>query len=281
VTRDARGDERRLPGEVGAIRVDTAAWRATLPDDAWPDGFPNGTVWRRDAFDVADRRRDGDATGRQLLAAALMWGYGRIGYGRWRAAGTFATPDLDARLATALAPLRDPAPDREALRASYVAFRDPGVARLRRLGPAFFTKVIYFAGYRRGVGGVQPLILDARVARNLPAGLGIPFGRRGGFWRSAAWLTYLDWPPSRRARTRSETNPSAWRWRCSPRPGPRRAPRASRARTNAPRTRRSTASRGLAAGSRSRATGDAPRGVHDGSRPVERDVSRPRASTAG
>jgi len=70
------------------------------------------------------------------------------------------------------------------------------VGRLPWLGAAFFTKVLYFAGYRRGVGGVQPLILDSVVGRALPAEVDIP--RRptrasAPRWSSRQWLTYLQW----------------------------------------------------------------------------------------
>ena len=75
---------------------------------------------------------------------------------------------------------------------SYLAFRDRATARLPRLGPSFFTKVIYFAGYRRGRGGVQPLVLDAVVARQLRR-LGVLTGRGSGSWTSQQWLSYLDW----------------------------------------------------------------------------------------
>ncbi|MET8349048.1 hypothetical protein [Micromonospora sp. NPDC005206] len=82
------------------------------------------------------------------------------------------------------------APDEEAPRTAYRRFRDTNHARLPWLGPGLFTKVLYFVGYQRGVGGVQPLILDRLVASHLPAEAGV--GRRNG-WSSEEWLAYLRW----------------------------------------------------------------------------------------
>ncbi|MFF4876323.1 hypothetical protein [Micromonospora sp. NPDC000668] len=181
--------ELTLPGEQAPITVHPDRWRAALPPDAWPDNFPlSGGVWRRDVFAVADAYRAGSASPRQLLTAVLMWGYGPIGYGPWRAAKSLDADPEGQRLAHALEAVS--APDEDALRTAYRRFRDPNHARLPWLGPGLFTKVLYFVGYRRGVGGVQPLILDRVVASRLPAEAGV--GRRNG-WSSEEWLAYLRW----------------------------------------------------------------------------------------
>ncbi|MCX5069463.1 hypothetical protein OOJ91_26810 [Micromonospora lupini] len=179
-----------LPGER-PITVHVDRWRAGLPADAWPDGFPtSGDVWRRDVFAVADAYRGGSASARQLLAAVLIWGYGPIGYGPWRAATSLGGDPTGQRLAAALDEVSTSPSDEAVLRTAYRRFRDPGQARLPWLGPAFFTKVLYFVGYRPGAGGVQPLILDRVVAGRLPAEAGIT--RRNG-WSSEEWLAYLRW----------------------------------------------------------------------------------------
>ncbi|WP_433537213.1 hypothetical protein ACQPZK_05290 [Micromonospora sp. CA-249363] len=181
--------QRPLPGEQAPTTVKPDRWRAGLPPDAWPDTLPvSGEVWRRDVFAVADAYRAGSATARQLLTAVLVWGYGPIGYGPWRTARSLGADPDGKRLAYALEEVSAPAPDPEALRTAYRRFRDP--ARLPWLGPGLFTKVLYFVGYRRGVGGVQPLILDRVVASRLPAEAGVT--RRNG-WSSDEWLAYLRW----------------------------------------------------------------------------------------
>ncbi|MEH1165490.1 hypothetical protein V6V47_08895 [Micromonospora sp. CPCC 205539] len=180
-----------LPGEQAPITVHLDRWREALPPDAWPTGFPStGQVWRRDVFAVADAYRAGSASARQLLTAVLMWGYGPIGYGPWRAAKSLAGDPDGERLTGALAAVSASPPDEEALLTAYRRFRDPQQARLPWLGPAFFTKVLYFAGYRRGAGGVQPLILDRVVGGRLPVEAGVT--RRSG-WSSEEWLAYLRW----------------------------------------------------------------------------------------
>ncbi|WCN82531.1 8-oxoguanine DNA glycosylase OGG fold protein [Micromonospora sp. LH3U1] len=177
-----------LPGERAPVTVNIDRWRAGLPPDAWPDTLPaSGEIWRRDVFAVADAYRAGSASARQLLAAVLIWGYGPIGYGPWRATRSLGADPDGKRLAYAL---KDPVSDEDGLRTAYRRFGDPDHARLPWLGPGLFTKVLYFAGYQRGVGGVQPLILDRVVASRLPAEAGV--GRRNG-WSSEEWLAYLRW----------------------------------------------------------------------------------------
>ncbi|RKN58191.1 hypothetical protein D7193_06275 [Micromonospora costi] len=195
------------------MAVQVGRWRTALPPDAWPAGFPEtGVVWRRDVFAVADAWRAGEAGPRQLLSAVLMWGYGPIGYGPWRAARSLEADPDGTRLAYALEGLRAPAvPHEDVLRTAYQRLRDPKESRLPRLGPGMVTKLLYFAGYRRpgtgdtatrsggfdsrsgslaGGAGLQPLILDTVVARGLPVEAGV---RRESGWVAEEWLAYLRW----------------------------------------------------------------------------------------
>ncbi|MEV5210165.1 hypothetical protein AB0K35_22095 [Micromonospora sp. NPDC053740] len=179
------------PGEWAPVAVNVDRWRAGLPPDAWPDTLPaTGELWRRDVFAVADAYRAGSASPRHLLTAVLAWAYGPIGYGPWRAARSLDADPHGKRLAYALEEVSTPAPDEDALRTAYRRFRDPDHTRLPWLGPGLCTKVLYFVGYRRGAGGVQPLILDRVVASQLPAEAGV--GRRN-WWSSEEWLAYLRW----------------------------------------------------------------------------------------
>jgi hypothetical protein len=62
---------------------------------------------------------------------------------------------------------------------------------LKFMGPAYFTKHLYFTGYGTRVPGAKPLILDSRVARAL--------SRRSGFegiqtygWSADTYERYLE-----------------------------------------------------------------------------------------
>lgn len=179
-----------LPGEQRAITVDRQRWVDYLPGDCWPSSFAEmGQVTRGDVFKVADQWCAGDVSSRVFTAAVLAWGYGTTGYGRWRTGRTLAADPDGTRLESKLEPLRAEKISGEALQSVYSAFL--AKPRLPWLGPAFFTKLIYFAGYRRGVGGIQPLILDRVVAGRIPADAGVR--PRAWLWSCAEWTGYLKW----------------------------------------------------------------------------------------
>jgi hypothetical protein len=77
---------------------------------------------------------------------------------------------------------------------------------LRGLGPAFFTKILYFVGYRRACGGIQPLILDRVVAGRLPDSAG-PANRYSTGWSSSTWHSYLRWAASQAVRPGYQNEP--------------------------------------------------------------------------
>ncbi|MCA1706028.1 MAG: hypothetical protein LC808_23320 [Actinobacteria bacterium] len=143
-------------------------------------------------FAVADAWHDGTCSSREVTAATLMWGFGPTPYVPYRT-GVILGGDPDgARLDIGLEPLRAAHLSDDDLRAVNVSFCRWQPAHVRGLGPAFFTKLLYFAGYRRGTGGVQPLILGKVVAQRLPDEAG-PARRKTYGWRSTEWLEYLHW----------------------------------------------------------------------------------------
>jgi len=146
-------------------------------------------LWRADVFDVALQWRKGAATARQLVAAVLMWGYGPTGYGPWRASRTLAGDPEGVRLQRHLELLRGEHVSVAQMQTTYERFMER--KRLPYLGPAFFTKVIYFAGYRRGAGGIQPLILDSVVAGRLPSVAGVD--ARRWLWPVDQWMSFIEW----------------------------------------------------------------------------------------
>lgn len=183
-----------LPREAHAITVREKAWRSSMPSDAWLDGFAVGdAVTRTDVFDIAAKWRSGEVTSRSFTTCVLSWGYGTTGYGRWRTRRTLGGSPDGSRLQTLLQPLATDRVTLETLGDVYSAFFER--PRLPWLGPAFFTKLIYFAGYRRGGGGVQPLILDRVVASRLPFDLGVR--STTWQWTRDEWLKYIKWASTR------------------------------------------------------------------------------------
>jgi hypothetical protein len=181
---------RALPGEPGPSLVDAGRWRAALPEDAWPSQFPtDGQVWRRDVFAVAYRWRDGEATARQLLGATLMWTHADSPHGRRRALRTLADDSTGERTEQALDVLRNERLSIADLRAAYLAFRT--TCRLREFDGDMATRLLYFAGYRRGGPGVQPLILNDEIAARLPQSSGVSNPDNRG--SSLEWLRYVSW----------------------------------------------------------------------------------------
>ncbi|MTD54448.1 8-oxoguanine DNA glycosylase OGG fold protein [Amycolatopsis pithecellobii] len=177
-----------LPGEPAPIPVDAARWKSLVPLGMWPHGFASsGLVWRRDVFAVAERWRAGQIPATHLAVAALAWGYGIRGYGPYRTARILRHERAARHLDEALTGLRTTP---EAAVEGYRAFLT--TAKLPGLGPAFFTKILYFAGYRRGQGEVQPLILDSVVASRLPEEAGAARRYSWG-WRAGTWRDYLVW----------------------------------------------------------------------------------------
>lgn len=178
------------------IRFSSARWRDAL-QPWWPEDAPHDDlIERADLFRIAGEWRHGSRQVTDLFVLTMAWGYGNVGYGRYRTRRMLTTDDVVGRLETALAPLRSPAlttPDQ--LADVYRSLGWYGSARIRGLGPAFFTKLLYFAGYRYGEVGLQPLILDRRVARALPAAGGPALGSWG--WTAKQWLTYLTWADER------------------------------------------------------------------------------------
>ncbi len=192
---------RALPGERRPVIVPIGKWRAALPSDAWPTGFPehgspeHGFVWRQDVFDVARRWREDGAGARQLLAATLMWTHGEQAAGRRRAVHTLAGDPTGERLESALLGLRHESPGMAEFRGAYLALRT--TARLPDLDSDSSTRLLYFAGYRRGGTGVQPLILDDTIARRLPPESAVSSAASRG--SSLEWTRYLSWAAAQAA----------------------------------------------------------------------------------
>lgn len=168
------------------IPFDRARWLSRLPGpDWWPaelDNCPTEAgrtrVDRSTVFGIA-HRSDTVEGRRHLLTAALVWGTGTKAQSVARRTRIFAESsprDIDAHLEAVLGILRE-----EGAVAAYYAFNNDH--RIKFLGPAFFTKVLYFAGHEQCVGAWRPLILDRFVA------LALREADTGEKWRGGGWTT--------------------------------------------------------------------------------------------
>jgi 8-oxoguanine DNA glycosylase-like protein len=174
------------------IPFSAAKWQHSL-GRWWPVDAPgNDEISRSDLFRVASQWRAGNRPVSDLFVLIMAWGYGNVGYGRYRTRLMLYTDGVNEKLEQALESLRSPdVATLGELRSAYRSLSWGGACRLRGLGPAFFTKLLHFAGYRANQAGVQPLILDARVARALPSAGGPSLASWG--WTPDEWLTYLTW----------------------------------------------------------------------------------------
>jgi hypothetical protein len=95
-------------------------------------------------------------------------------------------PEAGPHLLAAITNMREDGPV-----SAYRTLYRGGTHRLIGLGPAFFTKVLYFTGWDRAAGDRQPLILDQFVvtALNDQAHLG---WRLNWAWSGDQYATYLD-----------------------------------------------------------------------------------------
>jgi hypothetical protein len=162
----------------------------------WPeelDDLPRRGQWpqvtRADVKAIA-RRADGPEGAAQTYVAAAVWGTGTKARGVERRCWPFTNNSPEAvgkNLAAAVEVLRTEGPV-----AAYDALQQ-GALRLRHLGPAFFTKVTYFAGHSGPVraGELRPLIIDQYVVRALNAlrSTAWPLNRA---WSTKQYATYLD-----------------------------------------------------------------------------------------
>ncbi len=168
--------------EQAGIDFDADAWHRRV-GKYLPDVFAEGAlVSRSDVLALGSqwRQTGTDKAARELLVGSCIWGFGPTGYGAYRTGLMLATPDAGKRLTATLDLLA------EDLQAAYRSMWR--VNHLDRLGPAFWTKLFYFAAYQLRSAEVQPLILDANVARALRA-------RTNGRWKLSGWSSgeYLDY----------------------------------------------------------------------------------------
>ena len=163
--------------------------------DPWParlgerDSVEPRPLSRGDVFAVAREGEPGERWA-EVLAAAYIWGQGDDGHGAHRLHEILRRPELSRALVAAVADLREHGPVE-----AYIALHGAVLG----LGPAVFTKFLYFVGPAVGAR-VRPLILDKPVACRVRA-LATALAVRGALpdpEALAAWQWYdTDWSPRR------------------------------------------------------------------------------------
>ncbi|MGD0256066.1 MAG: hypothetical protein ABSB99_11080 [Acidimicrobiales bacterium] len=185
-----------------AVRVYERHWIQRVPAKAWPQGLRdcphdcNGRLelTRQAVLEVgagAVENRTPLAF-EQLLVAAAAWGAGT----KWRSVVRAQRPWID-KLATAptevghlLANAASVLLDGDGATEAYQTLLE-GRGHISGLGPAFFTKFLYFAGFDRSKSERRPLILDRYVARGLNDVRCTNWGDTA--WSSLQYGEYLDW----------------------------------------------------------------------------------------
>jgi hypothetical protein len=144
-----------------AIDVGRSWWSETLGEYGFDDTVAAETIRRADIFAMADAAADEPAAALTLLWNALAWGSGS---GRRNNRARIAAVAADRDAATRL--LQETARRSRCNPAEAYDLLYPGNrTAISDLGPAFFTKYLYFAG--AGSPQHPSSILDENVARAL------------------------------------------------------------------------------------------------------------------
>ncbi|MFE1272889.1 hypothetical protein [Streptomyces sp. NPDC058758] len=184
-----------------AVEYVPARWSGVEP---WPGPFAErshagaATVTRAQAA-AAVREAVERSRWCEALVASYVWGQGRTGYGPHRLQEILAEPGAADVLAASGSALREEG----AVAAYRVLYK-----RLRGLGPAFFTKFLYFLDLARDdPAAPRALVLDQRVARvvrahatrvGLESGLAAAPDAAAWTWSDGGWTphrygVYLRW----------------------------------------------------------------------------------------
>lgn len=166
-----------------ALKINTDWWQKTLTAANREAEVPptiDGRLSRKAIFQIASRGIHEPQVARTVLWASLAWGEGTRAFrnpGRVRS--FLSNTDLNSGLLTEAAELATSEPE-----AAYRLLN----RKIKNLGPAFFTKFLYFSG---AGDPVHPsLILDARVAAALRDHCGWDSLRVGGAWPPETYGRY-------------------------------------------------------------------------------------------
>jgi hypothetical protein len=158
-------------------------------DQAESDARGYRWISRSGVFDIAAN----ESAHRELhtAVAAYVWGVGftaRMSIGRLVRTFTTNADTVEANLKSASAILTA-----DGAVAAYRSMLAGGRAQTKFMGPAYFTKYLFFTGYRDLTAELRPLILDKRVATALRK-RGVSGPRVGDTdWPSDLYQRYLEY----------------------------------------------------------------------------------------
>jgi hypothetical protein len=157
--------------------------------DRWDRVFPSLSIFaslpttldRQHIREICAKATDSADAAKDAFLATMAWGYGNVGYGAWRVGQAFKDPDAGHKLLDVALVLKRHGP-------AHAYRLMAGPSRLRRIGPAFGTKFLYFAD--SGRHDRRALILDRLVAEWLR--LNTSFRINPVPWAPANYDSYLD-----------------------------------------------------------------------------------------
>lgn len=186
-----------------AVRFNPHTWRQHLPQDGYSlpllsepptQGTTRRSITRSELLALGSSLGSGADAG-HCLVAAVIWGSGTRS--RWWPT-TLANLLLGARrneterhLWKAICTLRE-----VGVVDAYAALQPGGEHHLAGIGPSFFTKLLYFAGWSSAAGDLKPLIMDRYVVVGLNEQRGTDW-RTSGPWTSDQYRDYLEWAQNR------------------------------------------------------------------------------------
>ncbi|MEE3851929.1 hypothetical protein VZC37_16425 [Gordonia sp. LSe1-13] len=159
-------------------------WVTELAAHGFGDAILSDSLTRGDVFSLAGHALKSPEAALVLLWNALAWGSGtKNRNNRTRVTSIAADPHAAGELLQEAMRLSRTDPE-----SAYEMLYPRNVPAIRGLGPAFFTKVLYFAG--GGAPDHPCLILDERVARSLRAAgwQSLPIKN----WLPSAYRRYVD-----------------------------------------------------------------------------------------
>lgn len=157
-------------------------WIRNSPEhEALLHRLPGAGLTREVIAQVSQRASRSPVDAARAFLAAMIWGYGRTGYGAWRTNKVLTTTENSDGLLREVAEVLE-------TEGALAAYRLLGNSkRLKWLGPAFGTKYLYFCP--QAEGNCRALILDRLVAGWLRDRTGLEF--QPVRWSTATYESYL------------------------------------------------------------------------------------------